>query len=265
MTEREDPELIRFGAELARSERLHAPDALRTQLRAALLAAPVPARAAPIGLRASWLRPALAAFAALAIIAATGGYAAAGSLPGDGAFGLKRAAEEAQTALTPSDAARLEQRVTQSDRRVTELLEVAASRPMALAIATDEYLAAVTRVDEALAFVLNQPQTAERDAAVARANSSSTDHIAVLLSLAQRVPVQAQPGIQRAIDAQNSVKGSSGNGPGRPSTPPGTSGSPAQTAPVPTGRPSQPPTAPAQGSPASPPRGGPPSSVPGRP
>jgi len=220
-------------------------------------------RATRSPLRLTWLRPLAAGFVVVALLLTGGTYAAADSLPGDATFALKRAAEETQVALTFDDAVRLDERATQSDHRIADLQTVATTRPSALAIATEEYAAAVARVDEALAVVLSQPHTQARDSAAARAEAASVDHIALLQALAARLPAQAQPGIQRAIEAQQAVHGRSGNPPGRPSAP-GASGAPGASAapipggvPLPSGRPSE--------LPVSPGRGGPPTGVPGRP
>lgn len=270
MSDRQERELLDFGDEISRYARPAAPAALRSQLRASLLAAPVTHRQQPsIWMRLPAFRSMVAGAVVITILLGSSGYAAASSLPGDPAFALKRAAEETQVALTPDDAARLDTRVTQSDRRIADLHTVAAQRPSAVGIATDEYLAAVARVDEALAPVLGQPVTAARDAAIARAATASIDHVVLLRSLATRLPAEAQGGIQRAIAAQQAVHGRSGDPHGRPSTPPapGASGAPGGApipsgalpggAAIPSGRPSA--------VPVSPGRGGPPSGVPGRP
>lgn len=258
MKEPTDQELTEFASGLARSARISAPPALRAQLRASLLTAPVvPASPRVFGwLNLSALRPVVAIGLVLAILAAGGGSAAASSLPGDPAFGLKRAVEEVQVALAPDDAARLDTLVAQSDRRLSDLETAVATRPSATAPATDEYRAAIGRVDATLGRLLTEPATSARDAAISRASAASAAHIAMLQSLAPRLPVAAQQGIQRAIEAQQVVHGKSGNAPGRnpnPSGAPGNPGSPGG------GRPS--------GVPAGPPSGvgGPPSGVPGRP
>lgn len=243
-------ELGEFADDLARRGRVTAPAALRTQLRASLLAAPVSPRRQPsTWSRLGALRPVLAAVLVIALLAA-GGSAAASSLPGDPAFALKRAVEVVQVALAPDDAARLDTLVAQSDRRLADLQTAAAVRATAIAPATDEYLAAVARVDGTLSALLTAPATPARDAAIGRASAASAEHIAMLQTLAARLPAAAQPGIQRAIEAQLAVHGKSGSAPGRPALPGnGNGGAPGRPSdlPVPSGR------------------GGPPSGVPGRP
>lgn len=252
----DERELGIFSDTLARG-RVSAPPALRGQLRSSLLAAPLvsPRRASSGLARLGWLRPALAAAVILALLAGAGGSAAASSLPGDPAFALKRAAEQVQVALAPDDLARLDTLVAQTDHRLGDLETATATRQSAIAPATDEYLAAVAREDAALATVSAKPASAVRDAAIGRTSAASADHIAMLQSLASRLPDAAQHGIQRAIEAQQAVHGKSGNAPGRPAAPgnsPSGSGTPGTG-----GRPSN--------LPVTPGRGGPPSGVPGRP
>lgn len=231
MKEPTERDLQELASQLARNGRISAPARLRTQLRASLLAAPVtPAHRAVFGwLNRSALRPVVAIGLVLALLAAGGGSAAASSLPGDPAFGLKRAVEEVQVALAPNDAARLDALVTQSDRRLSDLETAVTARPSATGPATDEYRAAIGRVDATLAKLLTQPATPARDAAVTRASVASADHISTLQVLAARLPVAAQQGIGRAIEAQQAIHGRSGSAPGRSSPPeqvPGRGGTP---------------------------------------
>jgi hypothetical protein len=242
MSGRDERELLEFGERLSREGKVSPRPAFRSQLRSSLLAAPVTLEApprSPIGWsRVLAFRPVFAAFLVLVLLAAAGGGAAAAtSLPGDPAFGLKRAAEDAQVALATDDVARLNTLVTQSDRRLADL-ETLAARRSAAVIGTDEYASAVSRVDATLTRVAALPENAQRDAALARASAASADHLARLRALAARLPEAAQRGIQRAIEVQQRVHGKSDVAPGR-------SG-------IPT-------------TPATPGRGGPPSGVPGRP
>ena len=264
MNDREERDLLAFAEKITRYERPATPAPLRAQLRGSLLAAPyTPARAAPTWARLPALRPIAVGLVVVALLIGGGSFAAAGSLPGDPAFALKRAAEEAQVALTRDDAGQLDLRVTQTDSRVSDLRAIAESRPSALSVATEEYLAAVARMDQALSTVLGQTATAARNAAIARAAQASAAHIALLRALAATLPAQAQPGIQRAIDAQETSHGRSSDPKGRPAAP-GSNGAPApggtptpSGAPAPGGRPSE--------ASVPPGRGGPPSGVPGRP
>lgn len=244
MEEPTERELRELGTDLARFRRLSAPPRLRQGLRASLLAAP-PRRTTPrlLGwLRLPVLRPIVAFGLALALVGAGGGSAAASSVPGDPAFGLKRAVEEIQVALAPDGAARLQLLLGQSDRRLAELRSVAGARPGAIAPATDEYRAAIARVDAALVTLLATPSTPFIEDAIVRASAASADHVAELESLASRLPDAAQPGIERAIEAQRAVHGRSESTPGergnRGAAPEGrSSAAPARTAvPAPGGR-----------------------------
>lgn len=206
-----DGALARFAAELAPYGRLAAPEGLRSHVRAELLAVTVvlPADRPSLWTRVLGLRTALPAMVIVALLAAATGSAAAASLPGDPAFALKRAAEEAQVALTLDDAAKLDTLVAQSDRRLVELETVAVARPTALDLATDEYLAAAARVDAQLALVAAAAPSPARDAALARARAASAAHLASLTVLAAHLPPAAQPGIERAIEAQEVIHGRS--------------------------------------------------------
>ena len=235
-------ELLEFGERLSHYAKVAPRPEFREELRSYLLTAPVTVaspRRSPVGWpRVLALRPALAAILVLVLLAAAGGGAAAAtSLPGDPAFALKRAVEDVQVTLATDDVARLNTLVTQSDRRLADLETLVSRRSAAVRTGTDEYAAAVTRIDEAVSRVVALPTTSEREAALARASAASTDHLARLQALAARLPDAAQRGIQRAIEVQQRVHGKSDVAPGR-------SGTPITPTPV---------------------RGGPPSGVPGRP
>ncbi len=197
----DDRDLQSFADELGRLRAVGAPAALRRDLRGALLAAPF---APQPHRRASWLgslRPLLAAVIVLAVLVGTAGSAAAGSLPGDPAFVLKRVVEDAQVALSPSDESRLDLLVAQADRRLTDLETVAARHAAALTVASEEYVAALARLDRMIATVSAEPTTSSRAAALERAAAAAAAHLDRLRALADTLPAEAQPGIQRAIDA----------------------------------------------------------------
>lgn len=241
MSNQNERELLEFGERIGRYGKVAPRPAFRAELRSALLAAPVSFEA-PRASRLGWsrvlaLRPAVAAILVLALLATAGGVAAASSLPGDSAYGFKRAAEEVQVTLASDDVVRLDTLVMQSDRRLADLETLVARRSSAVGVGTDEYTAAAGRVDDVLSRVATLPETSQRDAALARASAASTDHLARLQALATRLPEAAQRGIQRAIEVQQRVHGKSNFTPGRSGIP----------------------IAPTPG------RGGPPSGVPGRP
>jgi len=258
MSGRDERELMDFAGRLsARYHEVHTPARFRAQLRGSLLAAPVTfavRRPSPIGRLA--LRSALAPILVLALLAATGGGAAAAtSLPGDPAFVLKRGVEQVQVALAPDEIARLDTLVAQADSRLADLETLSGRHSNAAGAGVDEYLAASTRVDEEVTRVSGMPASSRRDATLAHASTASADHLARLQALATKLPDAAQHGIQRAIEVQRTVHGKSGNAPGRGGSLPLAPTSPAE--PVTTATPARPTVTPS--------RGGPPSGVPGRP
>ncbi len=223
----DDRDLDVLAQDLARYRAIGAPAALRSRVRSEIMSAPAVMRPAP---RRGWLgalRPLLATLLVVAVLAATAGTAAAGSLPGDPAFGLKRAVEDVQVALTTDDVARLDVLSGLVDRRLGELEALSARGTDRIAAAMDEYAAALARMERQLEIVtLGRPSTA-RDAAIARATAASDEHIARLRTLEEKLPSAAQPGLERAIDAQQRIRGSD-RGPASPRTPNG-SGEPAAT------------------------------------
>ncbi len=235
MSARDERELLEFGERLTREAKVSPRPEFRAQLRSSLLSAPVALESSRSS-RLGWprllaLRPALAAILVLVLLAAAGGGAAAAtSLPGDPAFALKRAAEDAQVAVASDDLVRLSTLVTQSDRRLQDLETLVARSSAAVGAGTDEYAAAVARVDAAVNTVAGLPASSQRDAVLARVSAASTDHLARLQALAARLPDAAQRGIQRAIEVQQRVHGKSDVAPGRsviPITPtPGRGGPP---------------------------------------
>jgi hypothetical protein len=211
-------ELLEFGERLSQYAKVSPRPKFRAELRSSLLTAPVAfetPRRSPLGWsRVLALRPALAAILVLVLLAAAGGGAAAAtSLPGDPAFALKRAVEDVQVTLASDDLARLNTLVTQSDSRLADLETLVSRRSAAVGTGTDEYAAAVTRLDAVVSRVAALPASSQRDSALARASAASTDHLARLQALAARLPEAAQRGIQQAIEVQHRVHGKS---PGRP-------------------------------------------------
>ncbi|MDE3194569.1 MAG: hypothetical protein KGN00_12890, partial [Chloroflexota bacterium] len=218
-----DRELEALAQDLARFRGVAAPSGLRTRVRAEIMAAPV-APLAPKGAR--WLgalRPLLAGVLVVAVLAAGAGSAAAGSLPGDPAFPLKRAVENVQVALAANDAARLDLLTDQLDRRLTELETVATRHPSSVAVAMSEYEGALARVETEMAVVAREPESAGRDAAIARATAAAQEQIARLRALEATLPAAARSGIERAIEAQQRIES------GRPGTPGGPGSAPNAT------------------------------------
>src|SRR5512135_1529228 len=233
MSEPTERELQQYAERLAQLRSITAPASLRRDIRGAILAAPyVPAKSRDN----AWtmrLRPVLAVLVVFAILAGGAGSAAAGSLPGDAAFGLKRAVEEMQVTLAPSDTARLDLLVAQSGRRLDELEMLVSRGSSAVGVGTDEYTSALARVKQLLATLANEPATSERAAAIARAQANVAAHVARLESLAPKLPDAAQQGIQRAIEAGKGIGPEKTDRPSKPSEP----GKPSD---VPGGAPSSP-------------------------
>lgn len=153
-----------------------------------------------------WLRPAFApAFAAalVTIVAMAGATsAAASSLPGDPAFGWKRAAEDLRVALAFDDVARVRLLADLADRRLAELAEVARQRPSAAPAATAEFAGALDRIADAVGGLRESDGDSKRAAALALAEAARSKHIELLDSLKPKLPVEAQPSLQRVIEKE---------------------------------------------------------------
>lgn len=235
-TEPTERELLALGDRIAGHARPRASARLRAELRRSLMTAPVPApRPALFAFALPALRPVLAASLVIALLFGASGAAAASSLPGDPAFALKRGVEGVELALASDDVARLDVLVTQSDRRLADLQRATATSPGHVPAALDEYVSAAAAVESALATAQATAPSPRRDAALARAAAASDTHLAALESLAARLPDAAQPGIHRAIEAQQGVHGRSGDEGTSPAHP-------ARTPPAAPGRPSSVPT-----------------------
>jgi len=184
-------------------------DAFRRELRGRLMAearvALVPretAWTAWLRLQRSWLRPAMA-FAVIAIFLLTGGgLAAAGSLPGDPAFALKRAAEGVQLALTPDQSARVEILAAQADQRLSDFSRATSERPSAAPSASVAYADAVASLNAAIVALRSLPDGGGARAAAARAvvEQARERHVLMLNELEQQAPEAARDSIERAKD-----------------------------------------------------------------
>lgn len=197
-----DDELERFGEGLGRYRSVTAPRELRTQLRRAVLTRELPTRK-PFLTR---FAPALGAAVVVVALATGSGVAAAASLPGDPAFGLKTAVEQVQLAFAPDNASRLRVLVEQSERRLDELQAAVDRRPDAIPAATRAYAEAAARLNAEVTVVSNDPASSARDEALALASAMSEKHEQVLTSLLDRLPDQAKPAIQKAIETQQDTK-----------------------------------------------------------
>lgn len=151
----------------------------------------------------SWafLRPAFAVGLAAILLVAGAGSAAAGSLPGDPAFVLKRAVEELQLTLTFDDVRRVELLAQLTDRRLGELAQVAEQTEKA-PTASEEYAAAVTRFRAAVDALQQAAPQDKKDKAQDVADAARDKHMQVLETLRDRVPEQAKPALDRARDEE---------------------------------------------------------------
>jgi uncharacterized protein DUF5667 len=155
-----------------------------------------------------WSAPRLRAVAVIAtlvvMLVAGAGAAAAGSIPGDPAFGLKRAAEEVQLAFATTDDARVQLLAAQAQRRLDELT-LTADRPDRSPTASAEYEAAVKRFAAAVEALRTAEPGTKHDAVEQVVEDAREKHIPVLEDLKQRLPEAAQDGIDRAIDEQEKL------------------------------------------------------------
>ena len=151
----------------------------------------------------TFLRPAFAIGLAALVLFAGAGTAAASSLPGDPAFGLKKAFESLQVALTFDDLQRVQLLADIADRRLSELQQVA-DRADKAPTASEEFAEAVARFRAAVDAV---QQAAPEDKANAVQNlveAARDKHEAVLDEVQQRVgSEQARDAIERAKNAEN--------------------------------------------------------------
>ena len=149
----------------------------------------------------AWLRPALAVgFAALVLIAGATS-AAAGSVPGDPAFGLKRAIEEVRVALTFDEVERVRVLADIADQRLSELAQVA-TRDDKAPTASAEYAEAVTRFREAVDTL--QQAAPEDKSALAQdvADAAREKHEIVLEQLKDRLSEKAKDSVDRALEEE---------------------------------------------------------------
>ncbi len=146
------------------------------------------------------LRPAMVAAAIALLVLGSAGKAAADSLPGDAAFGLKVAAEQLQLALALDDTTRLRLLAEQADHRLAELAEAVSTRPEAAPTATDAYAAAVARFTSAVDALRGKPGTSadKQSAAQDVVDAAHAKHEAVLNELEKTAPASAQDGLERA-------------------------------------------------------------------
>ena len=160
-----------------------------------------------------WLRPAIGIGIAGLVLIAGAGTAAADSLPGDPAFALKKAVEDVQVAFTFDDVERVQLLAQITDRRLSELQQVA-ERSDKAPTASQEYADAVTRFRAAVdALQLAAPQD-KADAAQGVADAARDKHDAVLDVIEPKVPDQAKPALERAKEEEHKSSDDRGKGKG---------------------------------------------------
>ena len=149
----------------------------------------------------AWLRPALAVGLAALVLVAGAGSAAAGSVPGDPAFGLKRAIEEVRVALTFDDVERVRLLAEIADQRLSELEKVA-TRDDKAPTASEEYALAVTRFRDAVDTL--QEAAPEDKSALAQdvADAAREKHEIILEQLKDRLSEKAKVSVDRALEEE---------------------------------------------------------------
>jgi hypothetical protein len=146
------------------------------------------------GLLRPALRPALAVAVVLLLLVTGTGKAAAGSLPGDAVYGLKRVAEELQLVLALDDTTRLRTLAQQADHRLAELAEAVATRPDKSREAETEYATAVKKLTSAVDAVRSQPNISDdkKTAAEDVVDAAFQKHGEVLNDLEKQVASPSQ-------------------------------------------------------------------------
>jgi hypothetical protein len=150
----------------------------------------------------AWLRPALVTGLAALVLSVGAGSAAAGSVPGDVTFGLKRAIEEVRVALTFDEVERVRVLAEIADQRLSELERVA-SRDDKAPTASEAYADAVTRFRAAVdALQSAAPEEDKSELAQNVADAAREKHEMVLEFLKERLSEKAQDSVDRAIQEE---------------------------------------------------------------
>ena len=149
----------------------------------------------------AWLRPAFTAGLAALVLVIGAGSAAAGSVPGDLTFGLKRAIEEVRVALTFDEVERVRVLAELADERLSELERVAARDDKA-PTASEEYALAVTRFRAAVDAL--QQAAPEDKSALAQvvADLAREKHEIILEQLKARLSDKAKESLDRATEEE---------------------------------------------------------------
>ncbi len=153
-------------------------------------------------LRPAFVRPALAVMLAAIVLLAGAGSAAAGSLPGDPGFGLKRAIEDLQVNLTFDDVQRVQLLAQLADRRLAELQQVA-DREDRAPTASEQYADAVTKFRAAVDALQQVAPQDKADKAQDVADAARDKHDPIVDELVPRVPEQAKDALERAQEEEH--------------------------------------------------------------
>ena len=149
----------------------------------------------------AWLRPAFVAGLATLVLTVSAGSAAAGSVPGDITFGLKRAMEEVRVALTFDDVERVRVLSEIAAARLSELERVA-SRDDKAPTASEAYRDAVTRFRAAVDALQEAAPEDKSDLAQDVADAAREKHEMVLEYLRERLSEKARDSVERAIEEE---------------------------------------------------------------
>ena len=149
----------------------------------------------------AWLRPAFAAALAALVLVIGAGSAAAGSVPGDVTFGLKRAIEEVRVALTFDEVERVRVLAEITDQRLTELQRVAARDDKA-PTASEEYALAVTRFRAAVDALQEAAPEDKSELAQDVADLAREKHEFILDQLKARLSEKAKDAVDRATEEE---------------------------------------------------------------
>jgi hypothetical protein len=181
-------------------------DEFRRELRARLMQEAVTALAPkPRGTAWTFLRPALGVGLAGLLLVAGAGTAAAGSVPGDFAFPLKKAFENVQVALTFDDVQRVELLGQIADRRLAELQTVADRADQSKApTASEEFAAAVERFRAAVDAVQQAAPEDKSEAVQDLVDAAREKHEAVLDEVQRKIDNEkAHEAIERAKNEED--------------------------------------------------------------
>jgi colicin import membrane protein len=149
----------------------------------------------------AWLRPAFAAGLATLVLVIGASSAAAGSVPGDVTFGLKRAIEEVRVALTFDEVERVRVLAEITDQRLGELQRVAARDDKA-PTASEEYALAVTRFRAAVDTLQQAAPEDKSELAQDVADLAREKHEFILEQLKARLSEKAKDAVDRATEEE---------------------------------------------------------------